>query len=682
MTDAATLLTAALSYAAAGLRVFPVLAGRKEPATAHGAKDGTTDEAQIRAWWSELPYNIGIVCGPESGVFVIDIDPRNGGEWESPVPTATARSGGGGTHHYFQWPAGVAKMRRTLKPGVDVQGLDKYVLAPPSMTEGAYEWTSKLPFAAAPAALLAEIAIAEGAVTGQRPGDRFNAEHSWPDILTPYGWTVDHEDYEGVTYWTRPGKDEGVSATTNYMGSDLFYVFSTSTEFEAERGYDKFGVYAVLEHAGDISAAAAAISALNPRTTVSLAASPAAPNVAVWSPPSSAAATGYAYPTPMDHLLTQYIHYCGMLTDASPEYHEAAGLVMLSVLTAGMRVALAPFPDGLPTNLYVVLVGPSSVSRKSTAQGYAKAFMNNLRPNSLLGDRFSGEKAIAELAQRRVAVWMPDELGVMLQQMYQPGSYMRAVEDLLLSLYSGQKYTYSTLSGGETVIDGLDLSLLGAATPESFAGVGGRALFSGLLPRFGVVYPRHLPAARPPIIRTAEHDAWRDGLTARMRQVLDMCTRPGAPKAVTFDDAALLALSGLDLEMGATALTARLVTAAYKITAIIALADLRLEGNVQDATAAVAIVRRWAGGAVNLRRFLGRPAADVQHMEQVAIARAELRAMPAEQGADGRRVVSLRHFAARLSLPASTLKKLCETMESTGEIIIVSADGDEEVHYV
>ena len=681
MPDTETLRAAALSYAAAGIHVFPVLAGRKEPATANGVKDATTDPAKIAAWWSQYPYNIGLRTGPESRLFVVDVDPRNGGEWESPVPTTAARTGGGGTHYYFRWPAGVAKMRRTLKTGVDVQGKDKYVVAPPSVVGNPYEWLSTEQPADAPLDVLAEIAIPEGTVTDTRPGDRFNAERTWREVLEPYGWKVDHEDGAGVTYWTRPGKEEGISATTNYQDSDLLYVFSTSTDFEADRGYDKFGAYSVLEYGGDIEAAAAALAGPSLRLTGS-GVTPAAtgsiqPPVAS---PASALVAGYSYPTPPDHLLTQYIHYGGMLTDAAPEYHEAAGLALLAVLTSGVRVALSPYPEGLSTNLYIALVGASSLSRKSTAQAIARTFVRLLRPNALLPDRATGEMLIQELSQRRVALWMPDELGVQVAEIYNRGGYLQAIEQVLLTLYGSRDYRYQTLGRGETAITNLDFSILGAATPESFAGTG-RALVSGLLPRFGVVYPRQLPPPRPPVLMTTEHQQWREGLAQRMRQVLDFCTTPGNSRAVTMTPDALAVLGGLDQEFGHASLTARLVTAAYKVTALVALADLRLEATVADANAAVAITRRWAAGAHNLRRFLGRLPADVQHMEQVGLAKSELRTMDATVGTDGRRVVSMRDFARLMSMPASSLKKLLETMESTGDVLLVVNEGEEEIHF-
>jgi putative DNA primase/helicase len=96
-----------------------------------------------------------------------------------------------------------------------------------------------------------------GGTAGQRPGDDFNTRATWDDILT--GWTKTRRLGNGYA-WTRPGKKprDGISATTNQSRDDVdrLYVFSSSTDFEPERPYDKFGAYALLNHGGDIPAAA------------------------------------------------------------------------------------------------------------------------------------------------------------------------------------------------------------------------------------------------------------------------------------------------------------------------------------------------------------------------------------------------------------------------------------------
>lgn len=95
--------------------------------------------------------------------------------------------------------------------------------------------------------------------SGLTPGDDYAAKRDWRQILTPLGWTELYTKSDGRTYWRRPGKDDGISASTGGAadGVDRLYVFTTSAApFEIETPYSKFAAYTMLEHGGDYSAAA------------------------------------------------------------------------------------------------------------------------------------------------------------------------------------------------------------------------------------------------------------------------------------------------------------------------------------------------------------------------------------------------------------------------------------------
>lgn len=95
--------------------------------------------------------------------------------------------------------------------------------------------------------------------SGPRPGDDYSARTTWAEVLTPYGWESVYER-GGEVYWRRPGKKDGISATTNYKGSDILKVFTTSTELDTEKTYSRFAFYTAMEHRGDFSAAAKALA--------------------------------------------------------------------------------------------------------------------------------------------------------------------------------------------------------------------------------------------------------------------------------------------------------------------------------------------------------------------------------------------------------------------------------------
>ena len=149
------LLNAALAYARRGVPVFPCEPGGKRPLTYNGFWDATTEMSRIRAWWGSWPAaNVGVPTGQRSGLLVLDVDPRDGG-FESlaalerrngPLPeTAKARTGGGGVHVFFRYPAGetVRNSAGALGTGLDVRGEGGYVVVPPSRTQSIYEWIDR-----------------------------------------------------------------------------------------------------------------------------------------------------------------------------------------------------------------------------------------------------------------------------------------------------------------------------------------------------------------------------------------------------------------------------------------------------------------------------------------------------------------------------------------------------------
>lgn len=149
-----SMLALALEYAGYGWHVFPLITkepdGRLAP---HGFKDATTDEATIRKWWSKQQRaNIGVATGHVSGILVVDVDPRHGGdeglaqiekEFGSFDDVPCVLTGGGGKHFYFRMPD--KKIRCSagmVAPGVDIKGDGGYVVAAGSLHESGtrYHW--------------------------------------------------------------------------------------------------------------------------------------------------------------------------------------------------------------------------------------------------------------------------------------------------------------------------------------------------------------------------------------------------------------------------------------------------------------------------------------------------------------------------------------------------------------
>lgn len=135
-----------------GWRVFPVSIrnGRKCGAVKDWPNRATTDWGQIQEWfaYSHMRCDVGILTGPESGLWVLDIDVKNGingfasardlfaahGETKKPN-TFRVTTPSGGEHLYFRYPSDHKKIGNTrskIGSGLDVQAWHGMVVAPGS----------------------------------------------------------------------------------------------------------------------------------------------------------------------------------------------------------------------------------------------------------------------------------------------------------------------------------------------------------------------------------------------------------------------------------------------------------------------------------------------------------------------------------------------------------------------
>src|SRR5262245_7102942 len=120
-----TLLAAALRYAHRGWLVFPCRTGGKEPVTRNGFYAATANSATIKRWWRAQPYNVAIRTGPESGLWVVDLD---GGELDELPPTLEAETNRG-RHLYFAEPGlDLPSTTKRIGPGIDTRGRGGYVI--------------------------------------------------------------------------------------------------------------------------------------------------------------------------------------------------------------------------------------------------------------------------------------------------------------------------------------------------------------------------------------------------------------------------------------------------------------------------------------------------------------------------------------------------------------------------
>ena len=292
-----TPLPTALDYANRGWRVVPIRPGEKRPALHNWTVTASKDPQQITEWFSGpfADHGIGIATGPESGIFVLDVDitdTKCGDETLNDLEqlygrlpeTLIAITGSGGWHIYLNYPPDLEIRNdagRRLGPGLDIRGTGGQVVAPPTIhpNGNAYQWDEGCQtIADAPPWLLQLLTAHTEPV--QKPvqpiGDitdsiaaTYNNNTTWSQLLNDDGWTLTQTLADGEQHWTRPDKDirDGISATTGHEGRDILTVFTSSLTWLPEDSYSRFGYYSCRHHQGDRSAAATHLHHIAARTT-------------------------------------------------------------------------------------------------------------------------------------------------------------------------------------------------------------------------------------------------------------------------------------------------------------------------------------------------------------------------------------------------------------------------------
>ncbi len=319
---------------------------------------------------------------------------------------------------------------------------------------------------------------------------------------------------------------------------------------------------------------------------------------------------------PDDHFVSEYIRYASQQTDASHEYHEAVALALLSVATPDVVAPIAQFPLGLRTNLYLLLVGTTSLSRKSTAKDIGKDLAKRVWPGVLLNEKSTPEAFAQDLASRsaRSSLWAVDEFAQMLVQMHKR-DFMTGLAGLLLEVYSGADYTYQRTSKPSVAITAPHLSLVGCCADTIFDKLHEDDVTSGLLPRFGIVMPTSKPARMAFHETHANLTSDANALMFRLNELSPRRDPAGAligpPRSITFSPAALDAIDqfGAECEKQTGELFRRLAPMAMKVAMLSAVGHkFRLDPLVvsgDDAANAVQVVRRWAESAAVFQRKLG-----------------------------------------------------------------------------
>lgn len=287
------MINSALSYLSSGLSVIPVKPDTKSPIIPSWKQYQNVKMTPDQAYFSfQGTTGIAVICGQVSeNLEIIDFDNHQKDasatltRFKKLVPTGhlliqSTPSGGYHVIYRAEKVAGNLKLAQRMVNGkpdtlIETRGEGGYALLTPSpkykLIQGSFD---KIPVLTsqerddliAAARSFNEFTRSDHVFQHEtfsrdqdRPGDAYDnstdGRDEVPVLLTRAGW----KSKDG-RHWTRPGKETGISATWGKCTAGdipLFYVFSSNAgEFEDQRSYKPFQIFALLAHRGDFDAAA------------------------------------------------------------------------------------------------------------------------------------------------------------------------------------------------------------------------------------------------------------------------------------------------------------------------------------------------------------------------------------------------------------------------------------------
>ena len=734
MVDSADMMGPALEYLNAGLCVLPAKLDQKRPAvpTWKQYQDRLPTQTEVRAWFSNS-YAMCILTGAVSGNNeMLDFDAGGAlyDQWaqivEEQVPGLLARlvmerSQRGGRHVNYRSAVPVCgNMKLAQRTGaggrletlIETRGEGGLFLCAPSpgyeLLQGTFTNLPVLTAEERDILLSAAWSLNEnlpvpepipaGSVGGTRPGDDFAERGDVRDVLLKYGWTLakpgDNE------YWRRPGKTKGWSAT---LKDRVLYIFSSNAApFEPSKAYSPFGVYTLLEHAGDYSAAASALRALGYGQDAPTIIDGVDISGIVGGIPAGEMPPALDDPGPVPAALLRIPGFISEVMDlcmaTAPYPNQVMAFCGALALQSFLAARKVRDPGDNRTNLYLLGLAYSSAG-KDWPRRINASVLHEIGLGNCAGHLIaSGEGLQDALFLNPAMLFQTDEIDGMLQAISKSkDARYEALMGTLLTMYtsSASVFPMRRKAGKENpgAIDQPSLTIFGTAVPTHYyEALSNRMLTNGFFARMvvleaGMRAPGQepgIPTLTPSLIEKAR---WWADFQAGERAGNLYAIHP-VPKVVPQTDEAKALL--VETRLAAEAEYAKAEARADEV-------GTTVWGRVSENTRKLALI--YAVSADNTDPVIGRDAvawarAFVQHQTRRMLFMAGQHVAEGEFDAECLKVIRRLHDAPECMLPHSVLLKrmkmesrrfveLINTLVQRGdvEMITVSTAGRPGVKY-
>lgn len=189
-----------------------------------------------------------------------------------------------------------------------------------------------------------------------------------------------------------------------------------------------------------------------------------------------------------DSFLVDYKKWGEAATDAPSEYHELACFVALSAITsAGLKLDTSH--GELIPNLWGLILGESTLTRKTTAMRMAMDIVNDILPEAIVATDGSAEGLLSGLSLRpkRVSIFYKDEVSGFFDSINRK-DYLAGLPETLTQLYDVPKVLQRLLRKEKiTITEPYFIFFGGGVRDKVYSLVTEEYVLSGFIPRFLIV---------------------------------------------------------------------------------------------------------------------------------------------------------------------------------------------------
>ncbi len=175
-------------------------------------------------------------------------------------------------------------------------------------------------------------------------------------------------------------------------------------------------------------------------------------------------------------FIKNYVNFASGITDAPLIYHELIGLVLLATVVKG-KVTLS----GIKPNIYGVIVGKSTIMRKSASINIVINILYKVDDNLIIPSDFTPEALGSRLSKKSKGLIFWSEFGQFLS--ISGRSYMVGVKEMITDLFDCPEERKRLLKKETVVIKDPYINII-SATTKAWIKVDRNDLIGGFLGRF------------------------------------------------------------------------------------------------------------------------------------------------------------------------------------------------------